>query len=100
LALAVAAVAILLLALRPPRMPASLWPIAGALLLILIGDEPLRAASASIARQWNVLLFILGLMAISAAADASGAFEWISSYAEPAARAGGSSCCFSSPVRW
>jgi arsenical pump membrane protein len=77
LALVVVAVAILLLALRPPRVPAWLWPIAGAVLLILTGNEPLRDAAASIARQWNILLFILGLMAISAAADRSGAFEWI-----------------------
>lgn len=77
MALAVAAAAILLLAIRPPRVPAWVWPIAGAVLLILTGSEPLRAAAAAIARQWNILLFILGLMAISGAADRSGAFEWI-----------------------
>lgn len=77
MALAVSAVAILLLALRPPRVPAWLWPIAGAALLVAIGNEPLQNAAGAIARQWNVLLFILGLMGISAAADRSGAFEWI-----------------------
>jgi arsenical pump membrane protein len=86
LALAVAAVAILLLALRPPRVPGWLWPIAGALLLIGIGNEPLRNAAASIARQWNVLLFILGLMGISSAADQSGAFEWIGDFVVRRAR--------------
>ena len=86
MALAVAAVAILLLALRPPRVPAWLWPIAGAALLIAIGNEPLRNAAAAIARQWNVLLFILGLMGISAAADRSGAFEWIGDVVVRAAR--------------
>ena len=77
MALAVAAVAILLLALRPPRVPAWLWPIAGAAFLIVAGAEPLPSAAVAVARQWNILLFILGLMAISAAADRSGAFEWI-----------------------
>ena len=86
MALAVAAAAILLLALRPPRVPAWLWPIAGAALLIGIGNEPLRNAAAAIARQWNVLLFILGLMGISAAADRSGAFEWIGDVVVRAAR--------------
>lgn len=77
MALVVSAIAILLLALRPPRVPVWLWPIAGAALLIVLGDESLRNAAGSIAQQWNVLLFILGLMGISAAADHSGAFEWI-----------------------
>lgn len=77
MAIAVAAVAILLLALRPPRVPGWVWPVSGAVLLVLIGSEPIRSAYDSIARQWNVLLFILGLMGISAAAEQSGAFQWI-----------------------
>ncbi len=69
--------AIVLLGLRPWRLSSWIWPVAGALLAVLIGDEPLRAAAEAIGRQWNVLLFILGLMALSAAAEESGAFEWI-----------------------
>lgn len=33
----------------------------------------------AILRQWNVILFIAGLMGIAAAADVSGAFTWITS---------------------
>jgi arsenical pump membrane protein len=42
-----------------------------------LGYESLTDAFAAVARQWNVLLFILGLMAIAAAAEESGAFAWI-----------------------
>ncbi len=73
----IAAVAIVLLGLRPWRLPGWIWPAGGALLAVTIGAEPARAAVAAIAGQWNVLLFILGLMVLSAAAEESGAFEWI-----------------------
>jgi arsenical pump membrane protein len=53
------------------------WPFAGAVVLILARLEPLGAAAAAIARQWNVMLFIAGLLGLSAAAEASGAFQWI-----------------------
>ncbi len=56
------------------------------MLVVAIGDEPPRAAANAIARQWNVLLFILGLMGISAAAQESGAFRWIADVALALAR--------------
>ncbi len=79
-ALAIAIAAILLLALRPFRIPGWVWPVGGALLLIVSGVEPLGIAAHAIAQQWNVLLFILGLMGVSAAAEESGAYAWIAMY--------------------
>jgi arsenical pump membrane protein len=76
----VALVAILLLALRPFRVPGWVWPIAGALALVLSGVEPLGTAAHAVERQWNVLLFILGLMGVSAAAEESGAYAWIADF--------------------
>ena len=67
----------LLLGLRPWRIHTWIWPLAGALIVLLAGFEPPGAALEAVARQWNVLLFILGLMFLSAAAEESGAFEWI-----------------------
>jgi len=67
----------LLLGLRPWRIHTWIWPLAGALLVLAAGYEPPWAALDAVARQWNVLLFILGLMLLSAAAEESGAFEWI-----------------------
>jgi arsenical pump membrane protein len=66
-----------LVALRPRPIPEWAWPLAGAALLIATGLEPPRSAAAAIANQWNVLLFILGLMTISAAAERSGLFAWV-----------------------
>lgn len=77
MAIGIAAVAILLLALRPFRIPGWIWPVAGAFVIVSLSVEPLRSAGEAVARQWNVLLFILGLMGISAAAEESGAFVWI-----------------------
>ena len=59
------------------RVPAWLAPVAGALLVVLLGYETPQEAVLSVARQWNVLLFILGLIGLSAAAEHGGAFEWI-----------------------
>lgn len=69
--------AIVLVGLRPLRIHSWVWPVGGAALVVLVGYEPFADAVAAVARQWNVLLFILGLMALSAAAEESGAFEWI-----------------------
>jgi arsenical pump membrane protein len=77
LAIAIAVVATVLLAVRPWHVHRWVWPVAGALLVVLLGYEPIQAAAGAIARQWNVLLFILGLLGISAAAEESGAFAWI-----------------------
>jgi arsenical pump membrane protein len=73
----IAAVAMLLLGLRPWRVHTWIWPLAGAAIFLATGLEPPGAALGAVARQWNVLLFILGLMALSAAAEESGAFEWM-----------------------
>jgi len=66
-----------LVAVRPARIGEWIWPLAGAALVVLIGAEPAPSAVRAIAAQWNVLLFILGLMAISSAADRSGLFAWL-----------------------
>jgi len=51
--------------------------VGGALVLVALKTESLPAAVLSITSNWNVLLFIAALMAISAAADESGLFGWI-----------------------
>ncbi len=77
LVLLVAALAMLLVGIRPRPFRSWIWPAGGALLVIALGAEPISAAFAAIAQQWNVLLFILGLMGLSAAAAESGAFAWL-----------------------
>jgi arsenical pump membrane protein len=66
-----------LVAVRPRNIGAWVWPVAGAVLLIVLGSESLPSALNAVERQWNVLIFILGLMAISVAAERSGLFAWV-----------------------
>jgi arsenical pump membrane protein len=73
----IATCAMVLVGIRPRRVPEWLWAIGGALLIVLLRYEPLGAALRAIVEQWNVMLFILGLMGLSAAAEESGAFAWI-----------------------
>ncbi len=80
MAIAIAAAAIILLAVRPRPVPGWVWPVAGALLVVLLGYEPPLGAADALVRQWNVLLFIFGLMGVSAAAQESGAFRWIADF--------------------
>lgn len=84
----IAAVAMILLSVRPFRIRPWIWPVAAAIVVIALGWEPIAAAWQAIARQWNVLLFILGLMGLAAAAEESGAFAWLTAVALE--RAGGS----------
>jgi arsenical pump membrane protein len=84
----IAGLAIALLGIRPRHIPEWIWPVAGAAIVIALGLEPARNAFVAIAAQWNVLLFILGLMGLAAAAEESGAFAWITNLALQ--RAGGS----------
>jgi len=87
-ALLIAVVAMVLVGLRPKGIPEWVWAIAGAIALLVFGFEPAASALRAIADQWNVLIFILGLMGISAAAECSGLFEWIADVVLE--RAGGS----------
>ncbi len=66
-----------LVGIRPRAIPEWMWALAGAALVIALGFEPVGAALSAIARQWNVLFFVLGLMGLSAAAEESGAFTWV-----------------------
>lgn len=74
---ALAVIAIALVALRPGRIPAWVWPLGAAGLVVALRFEPPGAAMAALAAQWNVGLFILGLMGLSVAAEESGAFVWL-----------------------
>jgi arsenical pump membrane protein len=87
-ALLIAVLAMVLVGLRPKGIPEWVWAIAGAISLLVFGFEPTASALRAIGDQWNVLLFILGLMGISAGAECSGLFEWVADVVLE--RAGGS----------
>jgi arsenical pump membrane protein len=73
----IAAIAMVLVGVRPWRIPAWVWPALGTLAVVALGAESAGAVVLAIGQQWNVLLFILGLMGLAAAAEESGAFTWI-----------------------
>ena len=73
----IVAIAMALVGIRPRGIREWVWAVGGALLVIAFQYEPIGGALQAIARQWNVLLFILGLMGLSAAAEESGAFAWV-----------------------
>lgn len=86
--LAVAVAAMALVGARPFRIREWVWALAGACAIIFMGAEPFAAAARAIGEQWNVLLFILGLMELSTAAEFAGVFEWLAEDLQ--VRAGGS----------
>lgn len=73
----IALACIALVGVRPKPIPVWIWAAGGALVLVATGAEPASGALGAIAAQWNVLLFILGLMGLSAAAESSGLLEWV-----------------------
>jgi len=72
--------------LRPRRVPSWATPVAGAAIVVALGYESFPGAIAAIAAQWNVLLFIAGLMGLSLAAERSGAVDWFAGALSAAAR--------------
>lgn len=74
---------------RPFKWDEAKIAMAGAALLLVIGlITPLDAVTVLLG-DWNVFLFFLGMMALSALVDAAGLFDWLA--AQAASLAGGSS---------
>src|SRR5947209_535411 len=66
---------------RPFKWNEAMIAMAGAGLLLIIGlINPLDALTALL-NDWNIFLFFLGMMALSALAEAAGLFDWLASQA-------------------
>src|SRR2546430_406975 len=75
--------------IRPFQWNEAMVAMAGAGLLLIIGlIHPLDALGVLLS-DWNIFLFFLGMMALSALAEAAGLFDWLA--AQAARLAGGSS---------
>ena len=71
---------------RPFRWNEAVIAMAGAGLLLLLGlISPLDAFS-TLCRDWNTFLFFLGMMGLSALAEAAGLFDWLAVQAARFAR--------------
>jgi len=75
-----------LILLRPGPFDEARAALLGGILMIAIGAVPLGQAASVLAGSWNVFLFFLGLMTISAIAEAAGFFDWIAAHAVRASR--------------
>lgn len=78
---AIVGVSILLMLVRPRGIPEVYWVGGGALLLIALRLVPLKLAGKAVAEGSDVYLFLIGMMLLSALADANGVFDWVSSVA-------------------
>ena len=81
LLIAIVALSIFLMLLRPRNIPEVYWVGAGALLLVLTRLIPLSLAGHAIAKGTDVYLFLAGMMLLSELARENGVFDWIAAVA-------------------
>ncbi len=74
---------------RPFKLNEAMIALAGAALLLSIGLITPLDALTTLASDWNTFFFFLGMMSISALAEAAGLFDWLA--AQAVRLAGGSS---------
>ncbi|HVU48436.1 MAG TPA: arsenic transporter [Terracidiphilus sp.] len=79
--LAIVALSIVLMLIRPRGIQEVYWIGGGALLLIALGLVPVRLAGSAIAAGLDVYLFLTGMMILSELAREQGVFDWLSSAA-------------------
>jgi len=77
----IAAAAIAGAILRLFSLPDSIWPAAGAALLVMLGLLPLKDVSAGIGKGLDVYLFLTGMMLLGALARREGLFDWLAAKA-------------------
>lgn len=86
LILAISALSILLMLLRPKNLPEVYWVGAGAALLVVLRLMPLRLAGKAVAEGSDVYFFLIGMMLLSALARDNGVFDWVAATSIQAAR--------------
>ncbi|HWE77108.1 MAG TPA: arsenic transporter [Pseudolabrys sp.] len=77
LTLAVAALAIAGVIVRPMRWPEAIWAVAGAVAVVVFGLLPLNAALGAVGAGLDVYLFLTGMMLLSETARREGLFDWL-----------------------
>jgi arsenical pump membrane protein len=77
LTLAIAALAIAGVVVRPMRWPEAIWAVAGAAAVVALGLVPWRDAAAAMGQGLDVYLFLAGMMLLSETARREGLFDWL-----------------------
>src|ERR1700761_9445083 len=83
--LAICALSILLMLIRPKNIPEVYWVGAGALLLVVTRLVSLPLAAHAILEGADVYFFLIGMMLLSALARDNGVFDWVASESVQAA---------------
>ena len=81
LLIAIVALSILLMLIRPRDIAEVWWIGSGALLLVLLRLIPLKLAGSAVAKGSDVYFFLIGMMLLSELAQENGVFDWVSSSA-------------------
>lgn len=79
--IAIVALSILLMLLRPRNIPEVWWVGSGAVLLVVLRLVPLKLAGKAVAEGSDVYLFLIGMMLLSSLASENGVFDWVSTSA-------------------
>ncbi len=66
---------------RPFKLPEAVWAVLGAVLLVLLGLLPWRAALEAVGKGVDVYLFLIGMMLLSEIARREGLFDWLAALA-------------------
>lgn len=82
----IASIALLLILIRPWRIPEAVWACAGASLLVALRILAPRDALAAVSRGTDVYLFLAGMMLLAELARREGFFDWIAGEAIHLAR--------------
>jgi arsenical pump membrane protein len=67
--------------IRPWRLPEAVWAVAGAVILVIGGLLPWRAAAEAVGRGTDVYLFLIGMMLLSEITRREGLFDWLAAFA-------------------
>lgn len=86
LIVAISAVSILLMLIRPRNLPEVYWVAAGAFLLVALRLIPLQLAGKAVAEGSDVYFFLIGMMLLSALARDNGVFDWVAATSIRAAK--------------
>src|ERR1700722_6646333 len=74
-------ISIVLMLIRPHNIPEAYWIGAGVFLLLTLRLAPLPIAGRAVTKAFDVCLFLIGMMLLSALARQHGVFDWLSSLA-------------------
>jgi len=77
----IVAISILLMLVRPRNIPEVYWVGGGAVLLVILGLIPARAALRAVGKGSDVYFFLTGMMLLSELAREFGVFDWLASVA-------------------